>query len=201
MTTASIAHFESLFSNDLDPWGYDRRWYEKRKRGLLLASLPRATYRSAYEPACGNGALTDVLATRCHRLLASDGSQSAVALARVRTQGRPNVVIKHQLLPGGWPMGEEFDLLVLSEICYYLEESDFCVMIEQIRSSMGDGADLVACHWRYPADDRRRSSEEVHQRLGELPDMRLQVHHEERDFLLDVWSLDPASVAQRGGLA
>ncbi|CTP90850.1 hypothetical protein XTPLMG728_2708 [Xanthomonas translucens pv. poae] len=34
-------YFGAMYRDD-DPFGYRERWYEARKRALLLASLPRA---------------------------------------------------------------------------------------------------------------------------------------------------------------
>ena len=52
------AYFEQLYCQDADPWLVRQRWYEERKRALLLASLPQRRYRHAYEPGCGNGCST-----------------------------------------------------------------------------------------------------------------------------------------------
>jgi hypothetical protein len=80
-------HFDDLFAASEDPWGYEYRWYEARKRALTLACLPKARYASGYEPGCANGALSTELATRCDRLLISDGAAEAVALAERRVAG------------------------------------------------------------------------------------------------------------------
>jgi len=154
-------HFEALFAARPDPWGSDILWYEQRKRAALLASLPRVRFVRAYEPACGNGALTEALAPRCDHLLASDSSPSAVALARARV----------------------------------------AQLLEQVEASLGPGGTLVACHWNHPAGDRIQPTPTVHQRLGANPRLHRLVHHQERDFLLDVWCRDPRSVAQLEGLA
>ena len=61
------SYVEPLYRQDADPWRVRQRWYEERKRALLLASLPQRRYRHAYEPGCGNGELTAELARRCER--------------------------------------------------------------------------------------------------------------------------------------
>jgi len=38
-----------------DPWGFTHRWYERRKRALTLASLPRERFARAFEPGCSVG--------------------------------------------------------------------------------------------------------------------------------------------------
>ena len=54
-TDASHDHFEHLYASSEDPYGVHDRWYEARKRAVLLASLSRPVYRQAYEPGCGAG--------------------------------------------------------------------------------------------------------------------------------------------------
>ncbi len=49
-------YFESMYASDPDPWGFDSRFYERRKYDLTMASFARPTYREAFEPGCSNGA-------------------------------------------------------------------------------------------------------------------------------------------------
>ena len=120
---ARHGYFESLYAASEDPYAVQTRWYEARKRALLLAALPQARYRSAFEPGCGIGELTLALAPRCDRLLASDFSARAVATARQRTAGLGQVEVQRQTLPDDWPLepgADRFDLIVLSELGYFL---------------------------------------------------------------------------------
>ena len=67
------AYFDAMFAKSNDPWKFRSRWYERRKRALTLACLPSARYAHGFEPGCANGELSACLATRCDRLLVSDG--------------------------------------------------------------------------------------------------------------------------------
>ena len=51
------AAFDRLYRGGTDPYGLRTRWYEMRKRAIVLAALPRARYARAFEPACGIGVL------------------------------------------------------------------------------------------------------------------------------------------------
>ena len=100
------AYFEQLYQDDADPWRVRQRWYEARKRALLLACLPQQRYRNAYEPGCGNGELTLELARRCERLLAADFSAEALLLARQKlaeARQEDNVTLERHRLPQDWP--------------------------------------------------------------------------------------------------
>ncbi len=65
---------ERLHLDDPDPWGVDSRWYERRKRDLLLAMLPRAEVRAALEIGCSTGALTEALTARASAVTGVDSS-------------------------------------------------------------------------------------------------------------------------------
>ena len=60
---------DRVHRDDPDPWQVDSP-YERRKRAVTLASLPRERYADALEVGCSVGALAVDLATRCDRLLA-----------------------------------------------------------------------------------------------------------------------------------
>ncbi len=203
MTTtgpADRAHFERLYRQQDDPYGLRHRWYEARKRAVLLASLPRRRYRHAYEPGCGAAELTAELAPRCDRLLASDFSDAAVALARRRLQGQSHVQVQRHTLPQDWPQdAAPFDLIVLSEIGYFIEEAAWHEVADACGRSLAADGDLAACDWRPDFAQRRQPSDAVQAALGGLG-LRLIARHDEQDFLLQVWSRDPRSVAQREGL-
>ena len=113
--SVSPQYFEQLFEHDEDPWAFRTRWYEKRKRDLTLACLPRQYYTRIFEPACANGELSAALAERTEALLCQDLNATAVELARRRLAACPQASVSQGHLPGDWP-GGEFDLIVLSEI-------------------------------------------------------------------------------------
>ncbi|MET0989618.1 MAG: PIG-L deacetylase family protein, partial [Glaciihabitans sp.] len=45
-------YFDAAYSRRADPWGFETRWYESRKRALTVASLPAERYESALEIGC-----------------------------------------------------------------------------------------------------------------------------------------------------
>ena len=67
MTSTSRSYFEQMYRDHPDPWEFESSLYEQRKYAVTVASLPRSRYRSAYEPGCSIGVLTELLATRCDR--------------------------------------------------------------------------------------------------------------------------------------
>lgn len=201
--SALAAHFDALFQRDADPWRYRTSWYEARKRALMLASLPQQRYARAFEPACANGELSAELATRCDELLCVDGSVGAAAHARERLAGWAHVQVRQAVMPDDWPEGR-FDLVVLSEFGYYLEDHALSAVIDAAAEALTPGGTLLACHWRHPEGDYFRSGDAVHRAMRGVLTVghrltRLAAH-EEDDFLIDIWSNDARSVARREGL-
>ncbi len=193
-------YFDALYAASDDPYASRQRWYEARKRAVLLAALPQARFRRAYEPGCGIGELTLALAPRCDALLASDFTAQAVALARERTEALPHVQVARHTLPADWPHDAGgFDLIVLSEVGYFLQRSDMQRVADCCALSLEDGGTLVACDWRPDFAQRSLATKDVHGILAELGLARL-VLHEEDDFVLQLWSRDARSVAQREGI-
>lgn len=195
--TLQTPYFDRLYRAAQDPWDFRSRPYEIRKRALTLASLPELHYSSAFEPGCSIGVLTADLAARSDEILSMDLSALALALARETVP--PNVELRQGAVPDDWP-AESFELVLLSEVGYYLDARD-CRRLGQ-RAAAGS-RDLVAVHWRHPVDDYPLSGDEVHRNLAEscsAAGMTHLVEHVEDDFRLDVWSHDARSVALRTGV-
>ncbi|HCS45228.1 MAG TPA: SAM-dependent methyltransferase [Pseudomonas sp.] len=192
-------YFDGLFAGNDDPWAFRDRWYEQRKRAITLAALPRPHYRAIFEPGCANGELSADLATRCDRLLCCDTAAAAVTLARTRLSLFDHAEVRRSRLPGDWP-NEQFDLIVLSEVGYYLDAADLKHLIERAAQSLTADGQLLACHWRPPIDDCPLNARQVHDLLHEHLHMPRLVLHQEADFLLELWSREPRSVAALEGL-
>ncbi len=127
--TLDPGYFRERYGASPDPYGLADRWYEARKYAITVALLPRERYGTAFEPGCSIGVLTEQLAPRCDSLLACDAIADAVASARSRTAGRAGVRVEQRVIPGEWPMGLLFDLIVFSEILYYFDDADLSQML------------------------------------------------------------------------
>jgi SAM-dependent methyltransferase len=196
-----ITYFERMYAENPDPWSFETRWYDARKHALTVDALPARRYRSGFEPGCSTGMLTRRLAARCDQLLAVDAVDAAVRTAAERVADRPHVSVRAARLPQDWPDGT-FDLIVLSELGYYFDDADLATLLDRVAGSLEPGGDLVAVHWRWPVAEHARSGDDVHAGLAAVRGLSRLARHEEADFLLEVFTRDPAaaSVARREGL-
>lgn len=191
-------HFEALFRNSDDPWSFKTRWFEARKRAMTLACLPAMRYAHGFEPGCANGELSAELATRCDRLLVSDVSERAVGLARARLAGWPHAEVVQAHLPRDWPAGS-FDLIVISELGYFLDAASVDTLADKTRAALRPGGTVLACHWRRPIAGCALDGDAVHRHLAQRLGMTVLTEVREADFILHAWSDDGRSVAQREG--
>ncbi|HEV3359640.1 MAG TPA: bifunctional PIG-L family deacetylase/class I SAM-dependent methyltransferase [Pseudonocardiaceae bacterium] len=182
---APISRFVELYDYDDDPWRVSDRWYERRKSAVLLASLPREQYGVAVEPACGIGVLTRSLAARCDEVLAFDPAPNAVRRAHIRTLDLLNVSVRTGALPQDLPSGP-VDLVVFSEILYYLGEGQLRDTIDRAVAALRPDGQLVAVHWRPWAPEAPMDGERAHEVLLAHPGVRVLVEHWDERFVLHV---------------
>ncbi len=191
--TLGVGYFDGKYAASADPWGFTSRWYERRKYAISVAMLPSARYRNAFEPGCSIGELTAMLAPRCDALLSCDVSAAAVAAAARRTAAFPQVRVERRPVPASWPAGTgRFDLVVCSEMLYYLGDDDLGRTLDLATAALEPGGTLLAVHWRHPVAHYPRTGDEVHEAIAARPELTLTADHREPDFLAQVYLAVPA---------
>jgi SAM-dependent methyltransferase len=183
---SASTYFDQVYARSADPWSLSTTWYENRKYLLTVASLPRERYRRGFEPGCSIGVLTAMLAARCDALVAADVAMSAVVSTRDRVVELDHVEVLQIRVPDEWPTGT-FDLIVLSEFCYYLAAGELAELVRRCGNVLSTGGALVAVHWRHRIEDFPLTGDAVHTAIR--ADARLDhfSHYEEPDFLIDVF--------------
>ncbi|TPW77516.1 bifunctional PIG-L family deacetylase/class I SAM-dependent methyltransferase [Schumannella soli] len=192
-------YFDDKYHRKRDPWGFETRWYERRKRALTLAMLTAPRYGRVLELGCALGTLTRELAERADAVLATDIAPEAVARALETVAGHPHVeVIEHDLAEG-LPAGR-FDLIVLSEIGYYLDAASLTSVAVQLSDALSDDGELLLCHWRADVGEHRLGGDDVHDIVRTASGLSSVSRVDDPDALIEVLRRDPLSVAQREGL-
>ncbi|GJD61991.1 class I SAM-dependent DNA methyltransferase [Methylobacterium frigidaeris] len=145
-TSLPPGYFDERYAADPDPWNFAASPYERDKYAATLAALPRPQYEAGLEIGCSIGVLTAALAPRCDTLAALDVAEAALAQARTRCRDLPGVRLMRAQVPGEWPEGR-FDLILLSEVVYYLDAGDVARLAGRVRESLLPGGDVVLVHW------------------------------------------------------
>ncbi len=183
--TVPPEHFEDLYTTTTDPWNLATSWYERRKYGLTIASLPRERYDSGFEAGCSIGEMTQLLATRCEALLAVDCAPTAVRATRAKLRGYEHVTVARAVLPAQLP-DRTFDLVVASEILYYFTAGDLERLLDGLIARLRPGGEFVAAHWRASDTSYGYDGFNVHDQLGHRGELDTAVHHEDENFVLDI---------------
>ncbi len=150
--TRDAAHFARLYAASPDPWGFRTSGYERDKYAETLAALPDRRFRSALEVGCSIGELTRRLAPLCDRLLGLDLSDAALREAAATCGELAGVAFRQATVPSEWPDGP-FDLVVLSEVLYFLVPDDLAVLARRCLDSLDPGGVVLLVNWTGPTDD------------------------------------------------
>ncbi|KQO62287.1 PIG-L family deacetylase [Curtobacterium sp. Leaf261] len=189
--------FDAHYARKPGGWDFEGSWYEQRKRAVTVSALPRARFRSALELGCATGVLTRAITERADHVLGIDIAEAPLDAARANA---PAATFARMTVPDEWPTGT-FELVVLSEIGYYLSPDDLDRTIDRIATSLDPDGVLLACHWRHPDTEAVSSGDAVHARLRERWPRGATVTHVEEDFVLEVFpGPAAASVAHETGL-
>lgn len=146
MNAVSAAHLEGLYADTDDPWNFRDSAYEQKKFAATLAALGRDAYVSALELGCGNGELSRHLAPLCASYTGVDAVEAAVAAAR---QAVPQGRFVQAFLPCVLPEGD-YDLIVVSEILYFLDRTGLVALANQI-AQRWPRAEILSVNWLGPS--------------------------------------------------
>lgn len=163
--TAAVGRFERLYHENPDPWGYLTSDYEREKYAATLAALPKPAHGLCLEVGCSIGVFTSLLAARCEHVVAIDFSLGALQLARRRLQSVSNVDLLRASFPEETPPGS-WDLIVCSEILYYLQPQALEEAVGWIEAQLTYGASVLTVSWRGVGREEPLLGDQVHDRLA-----------------------------------
>lgn len=128
MTGVSISHLHGLYAATDDPWNFVASPYEQEKFRATRSALSRTRYRAAFELGCGNGQLARHLAGAVAHYTGMDAVETALKAAR---KTLPAGTFVKGYYPCALPE-ESFDLVVLSEILYFLDHATLRLLAADI---------------------------------------------------------------------
>lgn len=168
------AALDELHAAHEDPWDVSTSWYERRKEALTLAVLPQERYGSVLDIGCSIGVLSQALAQRADRLVAVDSSPRAVQRARERLGASAEVLcldLPDEWAPQ-WSAEGGFDLVVLSEVGYFMSPRALEETWQRVRESLRPGGTVLLAHWRHPIEGWPLDAAAVHESAAKaLPEV------------------------------
>ncbi|MEJ7861852.1 MAG: SAM-dependent methyltransferase [Pyrinomonadaceae bacterium] len=181
-------YFDDVYNANDDPWNFASSEYEAAKYDATVAALPVENYRSAFEIGCSIGVLTEKLAPLCGTLLAVDVNEKALNQARARCANLPNVRFRKMVVPNEFP-DENFNLIVVSEVGYYLSAANWNEASAKIISRLDSSGVVVLVHWTHFVADYPQTGDAVHASFADLSRGKLKHLNAKRtgDYRLDVW--------------
>jgi trans-aconitate methyltransferase len=144
-------YFDAIYTSDPDPWRFATSPYERSKYAATIAALPQPRYVHAFEVGCSIGVLTAELAPRCDALLAVDAAAAPLNVAKRRCAQYAHVRFEQMFVPNQWPE-QAFDLVLLSEVVYYLSAEDVRRLAAKVVAATTPEADIVLVHWTRETD-------------------------------------------------
>lgn len=164
MKSHGPGHFQRIYAASKDPWNYKNSDYERAKRDAAIMALSGRRFRSALEAGCSIGLLTHRLADCCDQLLGVDFIDEALAEARVTCGTQPWVSFRNVQIPLGWPEGQ-FDLIVLSEVLYFLSPEDSLRLVALCKHSLAADGVVLLVNWLDKSPDDPCSGDEAARRF------------------------------------
>lgn len=186
LPTRDVAYFEKLYAANPDPWDFADSAYEHTKYAATLAMLGNRRFARGLEVGCSIGVLTKLLASQCEHLLAVDIVTQTLARAKARCAGAAHVTFECMQVPQNWPIGQ-FDLIVLSEILYFLHPTDIALTAALANASLVEGGLILLVNYTEDIDEPCSGQEaaEIFSRAV-LPGINRVNHLAQKSFFIDL---------------
>ncbi|WP_342644484.1 SAM-dependent methyltransferase [Mucilaginibacter sp. CSA2-8R] len=174
--TLTESYFDDVYRHNDDPWQFETSEYERRKYEATVQALPRSSYRQGFEIGCSIGVLTELLAGKCQSLLSVDTSEKPLIRARQRLAKMPHVTLQKMEVPDQFP-DYSLDLVVMSEVGYYLSMPDLQRLAQKIINQLNEGGQLLLVHWTPFVHDYPLTGDQVHETFLQLSGEEKQFKH------------------------
>lgn len=166
-STLPTTYFDDVYRANTDPWSFESSPYEREKYAATMAALPQERYANAFEIGCSIGVLSELLAQRCDHLLSVDASELPLETARKRLVDYPQVMVRQLSVPDAFP-DDQFDLIVVSEVGYYLSLDDLTRLRQLLLNHLTTSGHLLLVHWTPVVPDYPLTGDQVHDQFLQI---------------------------------
>ncbi|MEI6157045.1 MAG: class I SAM-dependent methyltransferase [Atribacterota bacterium] len=174
-------HFEELYQSKPDPWNYQQNLFEKEKYQKTLDAVPHDT-SSIWEVGCSEGVFTRLLLEKGKTVYGVDISETALQRATERLKAYGERFQARKLDITREDGRGTFDLILTSEILYYLGGRNVLLSLEEkFWRHLRPGGYLLMCHF-YPSG---KIIHDLYQESGRFQLISESVtHHPEREYII-----------------
>ena len=138
--------FDTLYSENVDPWNFKHSSYELLKYQKTDEILGDMSFKNGLEIGCSIGIQTPFFAKHCDQLLAIDISRDAIAEAKKNNVDLQHVKFLVHDIVENFPLGP-FDFISMCEIGYYFDQATLLDVFEKISENMSKNGWFLMVHW------------------------------------------------------
>lgn len=193
----TLAEFDARFEADPDPWQTNTQRREMVKRRQLFQAAGFRRWSRALELGAGNGSNSPLLARRSLRLDVCEATASGVALIRQAVAHCPNTEVYAHIIPDRFP-APSYDLIVISEVLYYLRPDHLDKLAGEISRSLVPGGRLLLAHHHQRFSDAWQAGERAQRNLVAAISAPLHPAWSRRDHRWTVAGWDRAAIKSCG---
>lgn len=167
--------FDILYTQRPDPWGCKPSFYQQQKHKTLLSLISSRRYSNAIDIGCGEGLLTQQLASVADKVLGIDISDVVVCQARRSCTGSSSVYFQCDDLYS-LSKDETFDLVIVSDVLIYRQFSEDGIKAARDRIERliaPKGILLLVNHFFFGFDKNSQLSRKIHDIFGSSPTLSL----------------------------
>jgi predicted TPR repeat methyltransferase len=178
------AYFDRLYEANPDPWNFATSLYERRKYQASLRALGKRKFVAAFEIGCSIGVFTALLAPRCRTLLAVDTAAAPLRAAAQNCAALVQVKFEKRMIPRDWPT-QKFDLIVFSEVLYFLNAADVQRCAVLAREALLPGGRVLLVNYTAQIDEPCSGHEAAELFIAASAPLPLRHHRCDPHFRID----------------
>lgn len=160
-------YFDTLYSQNPDPWNFKNSDYEKEKYEKIESFLKDKNYERGLELGCSIGVQTQYFAAHCEHLLAVDISKDAIASAKELNNALLNVHFQQMDILKEFPE-DNFNFISMCEIGYYFTNHALENLFQNISNTMMKNGHFLMVHWTSFVREYPLSGRQVHQLFSDF---------------------------------
>jgi SAM-dependent methyltransferase len=122
----------------------------------------------------------------CDTLVATELARAPLRAARQRCQDLPHVAFRQVGAPDE-NFGGRFDLIVLSEVVYYWNDTDLARAAAAMDHALLPGGRVLLVHWLGETNYPKSADDAVENLWVLLPNMDMEKRERREEYRLDLW--------------